>query len=274
MIPTDLASCIAWHQASYEAGADGDSPSFLFGAGGTSNGPTQATSGKRPVLATVSGKRVYTFDNVDDVMQTAGLGTSPHTVVVCFASQTTALGKRVVTNSGGGNWLIGPRNEVGGDFTVYNGAFIDSGVPVDTAFHVHATTLGAGNVSIYRIDGVQKGTNTRFPNVPGRVVIGGTDSGYATETANAHVVGIGVFDEALDPDTDLLEMEVHFNGSAFPSYPKRITQLASETAYEAGNIRETQTLVEVPFEAGVIRVSQLVVEPIVHGKPQYHVQVI
>lgn len=264
MIPTDLPSCIAWHEASYEAGADGTSPSFLFGAGGTSNGPTQSTSGKRPVLATVGGKRVYTFDNTDDVMDTAGvISFRTFTIVTCFASQTTAAGKRVFCNNPSNiNWLFGPRAETGGGtkWSNYNGWSWATSIVVDTNYHVHS--IVSDNVNnpgtLVRCDGMNGTSHNSNRDYPGRLRIGGGDQ-YTGEHANCHLVGLAIFNTNL-PEADLFEIEQHFNGGAFPSAPKRMTQVVSEVAYETGKVRETQLLAEMSYEAGMIRPTQELIE--------------
>jgi hypothetical protein len=278
-IPTDEASCVAWHEADVDPNADTTAVEGFAGVGGMPWGMIQETPAERPTLVTLGGgRRAYRFDDTDDWLDTSAVfASNPFTVIAVFASRSTALGKRVLCGSGASNWLLGPRSEVGGDFASYAGDFIDSAVPADTAIHVHSVRQRtSGTLRDYRIDGAAVGTSGSAGAV-GRVRVGGSAI-FAGETANCDLIGFAAFNTDLS-DGALAPQEAYMlvggGGALTPGYNRltqlpleraleggflRGSQLAVEQSYEAGMIRDSQLLKELTYEAGGVRASQLLIE--------------
>lgn len=287
-IPTDEATCIAWHEAFHEPDPDGTAISRLVGVNGLPHGAIQTTPAARPTVETLAagpyaGRRVYRFDDIDDWLETAAyIADRPFTIIVACASNSTGLGKRILCNGSGGgatNWLIAPRGEVGGNYGLYNDGWIDSGIPADTAFHVHTARerFSPAPYTDYRVDSVAVGSNLGA-GIPGRLRIGGSGL-YAGETANADVLGIAIFAGDLS-NANAAAQEAYWatGGSGTPTtFNPKITQLAAEyIAVEDPAMRVTQFAPEVIVaEDPTMRVSQFAVEVIYGvGRPFFHGQVI
>ena len=292
-IPSDEASCVAWHEAYNEPGADGTNVTRFAGVGGKPWGTDHGVSGAYPTVQTLasgaySGRRVYRFDDTDDRLLTAAtLSARPFTIVAAFASNSTGTGKRTLCNgTGGDNWLLGARGEAGGDYAVYNNVFLDSGVPADTAVHIHTIRqrVSPAPIGDYRIDSVQKATGGGS-GVPGPLWVGGSGF-YAGETANADLLGIAVFNEYLS-DAAVAAQETYWStggGGVTTTLVGRLSQLAIEAVRDGTpnarlsqhviesvqganpNLRMSQQVIEVVNGASPnVRMSQLIIE-VVHAR--------
>ncbi len=235
-------------------------------------GDEQFDTSKQPTVQLLGGRKVYRFDDSNDVIRvSATLSTRPFTIVVMYASKSTAAGKRVLSSGvGGGNWLLGPRSESGGVGTTYsffNGAFVP-GTAVDVdVLHTHSVRQQAsGTIAQYRIDGVSQGTNTSA-NIPGELTLGSAT--FAAETANADVIGICIYNVWLS-DADLAAVETYWaTGGGGTTTPGTIQATQSTLEVLGQNpapfARVTQSTLEViaAVPPPQMRVSQAVLEVLV-----------
>ncbi len=110
----------------------------------------QATGGNQPTKQTDSGLTVVRFDGVNDRLQiTTGAHSQPMTTVIVAKLNATA-GTPVLVDGGNTNFT----HDVGSttDFIAYAGTTLDSGVALDTNWHIVVAIFNGASSNI-RVDG-------------------------------------------------------------------------------------------------------------------------
>jgi hypothetical protein len=278
-IPTDEASCIAWHEAFHEPEADSSAPAHLSGINGLPYGPLAPGSGvtlQTLAAGAYAGRRVYRVTGGSQISTAAILTARPFTIVVAYAGKDNTGDRRTI--NGGppgqvGDWFIGGR--ASGLYTFFPGSGIATTARDTDVVHVHSIRQrSAGTLADYRIDGVSQGTGGGG-SIPGRVRFGTGSS----EPPNADIVGISIFSTDLS-DANLAAQEAYWatgGSGSLTVTPSRLTQLAVEAIRDGTpNIRLSQHVFEVVNGANPnVLLSQFIIEVVLkRGGKRFRVQVI
>jgi len=201
--PDTIANLELWYKADAITGmSDSDRVGTWEDSSVNNRDATQSTAAEKPVYKTgrINGKPAVWHPGAADAPDgtNTGLTTSysvvnPFTVFVVYNRTRAGTSEtRTVQGSGGNNWLIGPYN---GNHSYYNGAFItNDSVAIGT--FVYATVTQAVTGGVFRVNGVQIGTNANT-NQPGTFVTGGPEGSF-NEAAHGDIAEICVYSRVLE----------------------------------------------------------------------------
>ncbi len=201
-VPTDIAGCLLWLDASQIVGLnDGDPVSTWADESGNGNDVTQSNAQEKPTYQTneLNGLPVVNFT------PTGGGGTKeflrrtfssplaqPGTVFVVVRSQSTTDSGKIFDGVGSGRWLIQPS---GGTWQIFAGSTVLSGGTADTNWHVFSLIFNGASSEVF-VDGVSTITgNPGAANFDG-ITLGG-DNGSGTSPLTGDEAEVIIYNSAL-----------------------------------------------------------------------------